>query len=154
LYDPDAVGDPNHQHHDFEPGIAPSGLFWTIPIARSVIDVSPGIGHARLRATRVPVPDYHNFFNAITPGATSVPSHVSFEVRWPGQGDRHKIRDKNFRFSGHYVTSATTISFTASHDGSGVIYSSDPAGQYNPTVDQGGAGSPAVGHERNGVFFH
>jgi hypothetical protein len=52
------------------------------------------------------------------------------------------------------VTGPTTISFTASNDGGDVIYTSDPEGQYNPTVDQGGAGPPAVGHERNGVFFH
>ena len=154
MYDPDAVGDPTHQHHDFEPGIAPTGLFWTIPIARSAIDVDPGSGRARLHATRVPVSDYGNFFNAITPGATSVRSHVSFDVRWPGGGDRHKLRDAKFHFTGHYVTSPTSISFTASHDGGRTIYASDPAGQYNPTVDQGGAGSPAVGHERNGVFFH
>jgi hypothetical protein len=51
------------------------------------------------------------------------------------------------------VTSATSINFTASNNGSDVIYASDPEGQYNPAVDQGGAGSPAVGHERNGVFF-
>ena len=75
-------------------------------------------------------------------------------MRWPGNGDRQKIRDETFGFTGHYVTSATTISFTASNDGSDVIYTSDPEGQYNPTVDEGGAGSPAVGHERNGVFFH
>jgi hypothetical protein len=93
-------------------------------------------------------------FNAITPGAISIPSHVSFDVRWPGGDDRQTIRDETFGFTGHYVTSATTISFTASDDGSGVMYTSDPAGQYNPTPAQGGAGSPAVGHERNGVFFH
>jgi hypothetical protein len=155
LYDPDAVGDPTHQHHDWEPGIAPSGLFWTIPITPSAIDVEPGRGRARLRASGVPVTDYHDFFNAVFGGGpTPVPSHVSFDVLWSGGGDRRKIRDTTFGFTGHYVTGAATINFTAFDDGRGVIYTSDPAGQYNPTVDQGGAGSPAVGHERNGVFFH
>jgi hypothetical protein len=79
---------------------------------------------------------------------------VSFDVRWVGGGARQKIRDHTFGFVGHYVTGPAMITFTASNDRSGVIYSSEPAGQYNPTVDQGGAGSPAVGHERNGVFFH
>ena len=99
------------------------------------------------------VHDYHDFFNSVKPGAASVPSHVSFDVRWPGKGERHKIRDKKFRFTGQFVTSATTISFTASNHGSGVTYTSEPKGQYNPTTDQNGAGLPAVGHERNGVFF-
>jgi hypothetical protein len=155
LYLPDAVGDPSRQQHDWEPGIAPSGLFWTIPIDPSAIAVSPNSGHARLRGKGVAVSDYHNFFNAISgPDPPRVPSHVSFEVRWSGDGRRQKIRDETFGFTGHYVTGATMVSFTASNDGSDVIYSSDPAGQYNPTVDVGGAGSPAVGHERNGVFFH
>jgi hypothetical protein len=157
LFPPDAVGDPFSQVHDFEPGIAPSGLFWTIPIAFSAIDVDPGSGQARLHADNVAVTDFHNFFIAVglsQPPPSPLPSHVSFDVRWPGSGNRQKIRDDTFGFTGQYVTSATTISFTASNDGSGVIYSSDPGGQYNPTVDQGGAGSPAVGHERNGVFFH
>jgi hypothetical protein len=79
---------------------------------------------------------------------------VSFDVRWPGHGERHKLRDETFGFTGHYVTSNTTISFTASDDGSGVIYTSDAAGQFNPGTDVGGAGLPAVGHERNGRFFH
>ena len=154
MYPPDAVGDPFSQVHDFEPGIAPSGLFWTIPIAPSAIDVDPGSGRARLHAKNVPVTDYHDFINAVFGGGpTPLPSHVSFDVRWPGNGDRRKIRDGTFGFTGHYVTSATSINFTASNNGSDVIYTSDPEGQYNPTVDQGGAGSPAVGHERNGVFF-
>jgi hypothetical protein len=148
------VFDPFHQVHDFEPGIAPSGLFWTIPIAPWAIDVDPGRGRARLHAANVPVGDYGNFFNAITPDFTPIPSHVSFDVRWPGGGDRQKISDETFGFTGHFVTSATTITFTASNDGVGVIYSSEPGGQFNPGTDVGGAGAPAVGHERNGRFFH
>jgi hypothetical protein len=155
LYDPDAVGDPTHQHHDFEPGIAPSGLFWTIPITRSAIDVDPGSGRARLHGSNVPVTDYHDFFNAVFGGGpTPLPSHVSFDVRWAGHGHRQKLRDTDFHFTGQYVASATTISFTASNDDGNVVYTSDPGGQYNPTTDEGGAGTPAVGHERNGVFFH
>lgn len=104
----------------------------------------------------MPVPDFHDFFNAVglsTPPVPPIPSHVSFDVRWPGRGDRQQIRDETFGFTGRYVASATTISFTAFNDRGGVIYRSDPGGQFNPTVDQGGAGLPAVGFERNGVFF-
>jgi hypothetical protein len=154
LFAPDAVGDPTRQSHDYEPGIAPSGLFWTIPIASSAIDVDPGRGRARLHAANVAVNDFHDGINAIVGGGPApIPSHVSFDVRWPGSHDRHEIRDETFGFTGQYVTSNTTVSFTASDDGSGVTYFSDPDGQYNPTLDQGGAGLPAVGHERNGRFF-
>jgi hypothetical protein len=157
LFPPDAVGDLTQQVHDFEPGIAPSGLFWTIPIASSAISVDPGIGQARLHADNVAVTDFHNALIAIglqPPPPEPLPSHVSFDVRWSGGGHRQKIRDQTFGFTGQYVAGPSTISFTASNDGGGVIYSSDPGGQYNPTVDEGGAGLAAVGHERNGVFFH
>ena len=141
------VGDIGHQSHDFEPGIAPSGLFWTIPITPSAIDVDPGRGQARLHADNVAVTDYHDFINAVFGGGpTPIPSHVSFDVRWSGDGDRQEIRDETFGFTGHYVNSNATISFTASNDGGDVIYSSVATGQYN-------VGQPGVGHERNGVFF-
>jgi hypothetical protein len=150
LFPPGAVGDPFQQVHDFEPGIAASGLFWTIPITPSAIAVSPGSGRARLHANNVPVTDYHNFLIAVglsEPPPPPLPSHVSFDVRWSGDGPRQKVRDENFGFTGHYVTGSTTINFTASNDGGGVTYTSDSGGQSN-------VGSPGVGHERNGVFFH
>jgi hypothetical protein len=78
---------------------------------------------------------------------------VSFDVRWAGDGDRQKIRDEMFGFTGKYVAGAATISFTASQDGGSVRYFSIPDGQYNP-MPPAGAGLPAVGHERNGKFFH
>ena len=87
-------------------------------------------------------------------GPAPRPSHVSFDVRWQGSSDRQKVRDTTFGFAGNYVSSPTTISFTASNDDSRVVYSSDPGDQFNPGPDQGGAGSPAVGLERNGRFFH
>jgi hypothetical protein len=102
----------------------------------------------------VPVTDYHDFFNAVAGGGPApVPAHVSFDCRWAGHGEVQRISDETFGFEGRYVTGEATISFTASNDGDEVVYASDAARQYNPTPEQGGAGSPAVGHERNGVFF-
>jgi hypothetical protein len=154
LFDTGAVGDPTHQQHDWEPGIAPSGLFWTVPIASSAIDVNLGTGEARLRARGLAIADYHDFFNAVLGGGPDpVAAHVSFDVRWSGHGERQTLRDDAFGFVGHYVPGPATISFSATNDQAGVTYRSDPAGQYNPGADQGGAGSPAIGHERNGVFL-
>jgi hypothetical protein len=100
------------------------------------------------------VKDYHDFINAVFHnGPQPVPSHVSFDVQWHGGGRHQEIRDKAFGFEGHYVTGNATIHFTASNDHGRVTYRSDPAGQYNPTPKQGGAGPPAVGTEQNGVFF-
>ena len=148
------MGDPSHQQHDWEPGIAPSGLFWTIAVPPSAISVEPGTGKARFHASNVPVRDFHDFLNAVQRGGPApVPAHVTFDVRWAGHGKKRKLRDKTFGFSGTYVTGPATVTFSASNDGGGVTYTSDPEGQHNPTTAQGGAGSPAVGRERNGVFF-
>jgi hypothetical protein len=142
----DAVGDPSQQLHDWEPGIEPSGLFWTVPFPRSAMDAAPGAGTARLRAASLPVDDYHDFFNAIAEEPTGVrASHVSFDVRWLGGGDRMNVRDADFGFVGQFVAGEATIDFSCRDDDSPVIYTSVAEGQ--STV---GAG---VGHERNGVFF-
>ena len=132
--------------HDFEPGIKPSGLFWTIPIDRSAIALDPVTGRARFHMQNLAVPDYHDFFSAISPSPESVPGLVSFDVRWAGGGDRTNVRDVAFDFAGEYVTGATTIDFVVSSNG-GPAISSDANGQTN-------VGSPGVGHERNGVFFN
>ena len=74
------------------------------------------------------------------------PSTVSFDCKWAGGGTRHRLHDETYGFEGDFVDGPATIDFTAQQDGSSVIYRSDPGGQI--TV------SAAVGHERNGVFFH
>jgi hypothetical protein len=154
LYDPGAVGDPSHQKHDFEPGIRPSGLFWTVRISPSSISFDTASGQARFQAHNVALRDYTNIINAVLGGGPKpIPSHVSFDVRWHGGGPHRRIRDQKFGFEGHYAEGSSTVHFTASNDSGSVVYRSDPAGQYNPPVKQGGAGSPAVGQQSNGVFF-
>jgi len=149
------VGDPSFQEHDFEPGIASNGLFWTIAVSKDSVHAEHGRRGARLHGRNVAVTDYHDIINAIFGGGpTPLPSHVSFDVRWRGHDHPQRIRDATFGFVGEYVAGPATISFVAKDDAGNVLFRSDPHGQYNPTPDQGGAGSPAVGRERNGVFFH
>jgi hypothetical protein len=147
LFAVDAVGDPSQQSHDWEPGIDPSGLFWTVPLPAGAMSAAPGAGTARLHAESMAVPDFHDFFNAIaeTPDPAPRPSHVSFDVRWAGDGDRLTVRDPDFGFVGQFVAGDATIAFTCQDDDSPVVYTSVPEGQ--STVSAG------VGHERNGVFF-
>ena len=143
------MGDPSQQVHDFNPGIAPSGLFWTIPIEPGAIKVDPRTGEARLRVQALKIEDYHDILNSIglVPGPPPLPSRVSFDVRWAGHGAPVDLHDPVFGFAGHYVTGPATISFTARNDHSNVVYTADATGQTNP-------GPPAVGLEQNGVFFH
>jgi hypothetical protein len=139
------VDDLTNQVHDWEPGIAESGLFWTIPISDSQLSVSPGAGAARFRMDNLAIPDSHDFFNSIDPNHVSVPSHVSFDSRWFGGGAKTRIHDATFGFEGDFVDGPVSIEFTAQQDTNGVVYRSDPMGQR--TLSAG------VGHERNGVFF-
>jgi hypothetical protein len=129
-------------------------LFWTIPVPPSAIAFDATTGEARFRASDVRLKDFHDIINAITGSPRKpVPSHVSFDVHWHGHGERRTVHDKTFGFQGNYITGPATISFTASQDGKGVVYRSDPGHQHNPTIKQNGAGPPAIGHERNGRFF-
>ena len=50
------------------------------------------------------------------------------------------------------MTGPATISFSARNEHGDVLYRSDTDGQYSPGPEAGGAGSPAVGVERNGEF--
>ena len=145
--------DPTYQVHDWEPGIADSGLFWTIPISPGSIKADPASGRARFRVEALKIGDYGNFFDAVG-GGTPVPSRVSFDVLWAGGGTPVHLRNEDFTFVGDFVPGPATISFVAyTDDGSGVTYWSDPEGQYNPTLEQFGAGDPAVGTEQNGKYF-
>ena len=162
LYDTGAVGDPTQQDHDWEPGIAPSGLFWTIPVDDRFIEVhgKPGDRNFNCEARyhgEVELSDYHDFFNAvgfIDPPIPTVPATVRFDVRWMGGGPVQVVRDTDYGFTGTFVTGPAQIRFEARNEHDEVVYRSDPGGQFNPTPAQGGAGMPAVGIEQNGVFFH
>ena len=118
------MGNPDFQEHDFEPGIAPNGLFWTIAVQKGSVEADHGHGHARLRGHNVAVTDYHDIVNAIFGGGpTPLPSHVSFDVRWHGGNDHKQIRDARFGFAGVFVDGPATIT-----DFNGVVGASEIRG--------------------------
>jgi len=79
---------------------------------------------------------------------------VSCQVRWLGGGSPQTIRDPDYGFVGDFVPGPVRITSTAHNEHGETIYGPDAAGQYNPGPEEEGAGMPAVGTERNGVFFH
>jgi hypothetical protein len=119
------------QIHDFNPGINKQGLFWTTAFPESGVSSDLEDGTARLHAHHMAVPDYTDIFNSAgftKPPIPTIPSFVSFDVRWTAKaGAKHtRIRDAINHFTG---TDA-----------------SDPAAKIT-TV------SGVIGHERNGRFF-
>jgi hypothetical protein len=131
------------QAHDFNPGIEPSGLFWTTPIERGSVRVDVEDGSASLHLANQDVEDYGNVVNALKDGP-SVPATVSVDASWGnGSGDDLEVAVRNGRqtFRGEYVRNTASLVWSASE--SGFAFQSDPLA----------SGFAEVGRERNGVFF-
>lgn len=134
---------PSKQVHDFNPGIKPSGLFWTTPIDRDSVDVDVEDGSASLHLAQQDVEDYGNVVNALKDGP-SVSATVNVDVSWsnaPGDDLVVTVRNGTQAFRGEYVRNTATLVWSASE--SGFAFQSDPLA----------SGFAEVGDERNGVFF-
>lgn len=110
----------------------------------STVHVNAGSGSARLHASDVQLRDYHDIPNALQQGPF-VDATVSFDVVWPGGGQRVKIRDHTNDFGGSFVEGTSTIEWSG-QNAKGEFFQSDPA---NTSVSH----FAEVGKERNGVFF-
>ncbi len=133
----------SNQVHDFSPGIAPNGLFWTQAIEQGSVKVQLGDGAASMRATNLPEEDAHTLLNALTGGPTE-PSTVSFDMRWTGQPPLMDVTDAVHGFTGSFMFSTVTIDWSAQE--AGFSFVSDPA-------DTTSTVAAVMGRERNGVFF-
>jgi hypothetical protein len=137
------VGALQNQIHDYNPGIAPNGVFWTVAVPASTVDVDPGAGRASFVARDMAVPDYGDFVNSIFPGV-SVPATVSFDVRWHDILERTNRKNEEEGFAGEFVVTGSSMTWSSRQDG--FEFRSDPA-------DTSISAHAIVGHERNGVFL-
>lgn len=97
----------------------------------------------------VRVRDYGNLANALglpnhpgVPGP-SVPSTVSWDLRFSGIISRKSASDPVVRFAGDYINTGAHLDWSMSEEG--FSFRSNPSGQ---TVI-----AAFIGRERNGVFF-
>ena len=130
--------------NDFNPGIAPSGLFWTVAVPDNSVDVHPGAGTARLALADFQTRDFHTIGNSIL-GGPSDPAIVSFEMVWAGHG-QSLVQTDGSTFSFDSVISTVTVEWSALNEATGMRFQSDPASTSRSEF-------AAVGHEKNGVFF-
>lgn len=90
---------PANQIHDCHPPIAPSGLYWVVPVPEDGLIVSPDGNTMTLEMHDVPVVDQPRW-----PGLDSIatPARMSFKMAWKSTGEPVKIEDaaKHFRFAG------------------------------------------------------
>lgn len=131
------------QVHDFNPGIRPSGLFWTQPVDDDSVSFDLHRGTASLEVDDLDEEDYHNLHNALVDGPSD-PASVTFEMRWKATGETMKVTDNVHRFTGRFRLCAVQIEWTA--NAPGFRFVSDPA---STTVNV----RSVIGRERNGVFF-
>ncbi|MEM9561306.1 MAG: hypothetical protein AAGA93_01730 [Actinomycetota bacterium] len=68
--------------HDFNPGITPNGLFWTMEIPPESFVVRRGGRGARLRLRNAPVPDTFFFANNV-----SVAAEIDVDLNWIARSD-------------------------------------------------------------------
>jgi hypothetical protein len=123
--------------HDFTPGVAPSGLFWTAAIPPDSADIDLGKVTASFRVTDFPLLDIIS-----TP---SPPATVTFDMEWSGKTADVSVKDFVNDFAGEYSQCSATIEWSAKVGDFRFV--SDPAGKSATRFAE-------VGRERNGRFFN
>jgi hypothetical protein len=99
----------SNQIHDFDPGLTPNGVFWTVPVPKNSVYVHPGAGEAAVDVKNLAVQDFFSLPNFFTGGA-SAPAVVSFHIRWSGVTKRVKTRDVANGFAGEFIEIAGVVS--------------------------------------------
>jgi hypothetical protein len=138
-----------NQVHDNEPGIMPNGVFWTIPVPSSAVEMHLGEGTARFHMTNLAITDFHDFANSIgsvQPPIPTVPVTVSFDTRWRATKPLAQVRDATNHFVGEFMHSQATIEWSVQEPAKNFSFVSNPA---STSTTVGGA----IGRERNGKFF-
>jgi hypothetical protein len=142
--------DLNTQVHDFEPGIASTGLFWTVPVTPSAFDINLARGTATFSESAYPIPDFFDFLNAIgVSDNPRDPGHgiVSFKTTWRASGPLTRLQDANEPFTGFFRPCQAQIEWSALSLSQRFSFKSDAAAT-STTVN-----TAVIGRERNGVFF-
>ena len=136
---------PGNQINDFNPGIAPSGLFWTTAISPEDVDVDFEEGSASMRVHQVAVTDFHDIGNALFGGgAPPTPAIVTFHVRWSGVQERLRIRNVDQDFTGKFIRNQAQMEWSATTEE--FSFASAPANSSSSSFAE-------LGHMRNGSFF-
>jgi len=130
------------QIHDFNPGIASNGLFWTTLIPAYSVAVSPGSGAAAWNLTGFPLPDYGTLPNGLF-GSPIGSGVLDMTMTWSGGGAVSHVRDPAAGFVGRKVTGTSHIEFTVGFG----------AGSYTASSDNQVSVVSEVWKERNGSYF-
>jgi hypothetical protein len=138
------------------PGIAPSGLFWTVRIPDHWVNVeADDLGEgARYQIKKLHLLDYGKLANSLPaflpPGTAQTPPDAavaSFDMRWMGNTGPANATDPGpNRFSFKGIRTHATMSWSASVPAQNFKFWSDPASTSHETFAE-------LVNERNGSFF-
>jgi len=102
------------QIHDFNPGVAQSGLFWTTMVPASSVAVDLDAGTATLQVANLPQFDFIDFPNAVLRnGPRPRPGTVSFTVRWTAAGDTFHVDNPDQQLRGDFRAATAQMEWTA-----------------------------------------
>jgi hypothetical protein len=147
------------QIHDYNPGIASNGLFWTIAVPPDSVQIDLDNATASFQLENLRIPDAHDLANALTngqgtvlndppiPPIAAVPAIVSFDVQWSGVVSQAQVTNLASNFTGEFIETMATIKWSARQVGppAFAFVSEDP----NPARTF----YAVIGRELNGVFF-
>jgi len=137
---------PGEQIHELNPTqFPPVGLFWTVPIPSSGVEVDLGNGTASMRASRIPIFDYQTRNNSFYGGGPDpVSGEMTFEVAWSGGSIPVPISNPSAGFAGNFIVTGAQIAWTASV-GDYTFSSADPETSTSSVA--------VIGQETNGSFL-
>ena len=120
--------------HDFNPGIAPSGLFWTAHVPMSSVEIDFGRTTASFQLKDV----------ALLDTIPNVAATVSLSMEWRGERAEIDVKDLVNGFAGSYRECSATIEWSG--DEADFSFVSDPARSSVTRFAE-------IGRERNGIFM-
>jgi len=131
-----------NQLHDFNPGIADSGLFWTVRVPDSALTIEGSIARLQVNASLV------DTFTFLGPGPSN--ATVSFDVTWTSSG-------KMTHFTPGSLDPADPTSFAAEFRDATAVGSFSGSNELGFSFTASHASSEEVfarmGTERNGSFL-
>jgi hypothetical protein len=140
------------QRFDFDPGIKPDGLFWTVGFSESTVSVDDiDNGRASMSVDDLSLRDFHTIPNALMRGSSDSAT-VSFEIEWDGVLKEGEVRNEANRFNLDFVDTDVTVEWSATNEATGFSFESD-VGSRKTSIDLGQVPFAIVGEERNGRFF-
>ncbi len=134
---------PANQIHDFHPPIAPSGLYWVVPVPKQSLSISPDGNTFALEMKNVSVVDQPRW-PALDSVATA--AQMTFKMVWKSTGERAVYEDasKQFRFTGTRAT--CQLEAQVDVPSIGFSWKSD-------TLEKSRADFAVMGEEVNGRYY-